>query len=101
MAQETCIECGIVFAMPDVLHAEFRRSHKSFFCPNGHRQYYPGKSDLEIANERIAQLETIVKAKSEAMKRRQENILALERQRAALRAVITRFKNQRRKNDGR
>ena len=33
---ETCISCGVVFALPRSLQAECRKDHdKSFFCPNG------------------------------------------------------------------
>lgn len=100
MAQETCIECGIAFTLPDVRQAELRRTHKLFYCPNGHGQYYPGKSDIEIANGKIANLERTLKAKDDLLGERWERILALERQRAAYRAVITRFKNERRKEHG-
>jgi predicted nucleic acid-binding Zn-ribbon protein len=101
MAQEICSVCGIAFSLPDTMQAELRKKHKTFYCPNGHGQYYPQKSDLEIANEKIAQLERTLKARTDALEERGERILALERQRAALRAIVTRFKNQRRKNNGR
>ena len=97
MAQEICVNCGIAFTIPDVLQAELRRNHKLFYCPNGHGQYYSGKSDLELENEKIARLESTLRIKDGLLDTRGKEIQSLKWQRAALRAVITRFKNQRKK----
>lgn len=35
-----CPSCAITFAVPEVWQREKRRSHETFFCPNGHNQYY-------------------------------------------------------------
>jgi len=52
-----CGTCGIEYCMPERINAERLKDHKLFYCPNGHGRYYPGKSDLEIDNERIESLE--------------------------------------------
>ena len=94
MANETCIECGVVFTIPDVRQAELRRTHELFYCSNGHGQYYPQKSDIEIANVKIARLESTLRIRDDLFDARGKEIQSLKRQRAALRAVITRFKNR-------
>lgn len=48
----TCANCGIMFAFPQRIMTERRRDHSSFYCPSGHSQHFPGKSDVERARER-------------------------------------------------
>lgn len=48
-----CAHCHIPFAMPSRLHEDRRNDHKTFFCPNGHSQYFPGKSDEEKLKDEL------------------------------------------------
>jgi hypothetical protein len=56
-----CCNCHIYFAMPEDLHVELQRNHKSFWCPAGHSISYRQKSDIEIA-----------KAETEEMRRQRD-----------------------------
>ena len=42
-----CTECGIGVYGPSDCKVFRCRDHKSFYCLNGHSQYFPGKSDIE------------------------------------------------------
>lgn len=42
-----CANCGVEFCLPAGLHARLRRNHETFYCPNGHRNFYPGKTKEE------------------------------------------------------
>lgn len=50
---ETCITCGAIFG----LVAEFRNrrieDHENFYCPNGHSQFYSGKTKAESLAEEL------------------------------------------------
>lgn len=48
-----CASCGTSFAMQEDLEAHRREDHKTFYCPNGHTQYFPGKSELEKTKENL------------------------------------------------
>lgn len=61
----SCCACGMTFAVPKSWETDRRREHDTWYCPNGHGQHFPGKTDAE-------------KAKAEAEKLRSE--LALSRQ---------------------
>ena len=37
----------MVFGLSDTVERERRRDHTTFYCPAGHRQHFPGESDLE------------------------------------------------------
>lgn len=43
----TCSECGIAFGVPEHWRSTKRSDHSTFWCPNGHRQHYPGQSEAE------------------------------------------------------
>ena len=43
-----CIHCGISFAVPTEFIESRREDHKTFYCPNGHRMYYPQLNKEEL-----------------------------------------------------
>lgn len=42
-----CSSCGCTFALTDGFVGALKRSHETFYCPNGHACHWPGKSDVE------------------------------------------------------
>lgn len=82
---ETCIRCGIPFA----LTAEFRdeclreKAGKNFYCPNGHSQCYAGESDKDRA----------VRMERE-MRREQDRADSIERSRRAVKGQLTKTKKR-------
>jgi hypothetical protein len=44
-----CADCGVIFGIPSDIEPNRRRDHKSFYCPNGHSQFFPSESDVERA----------------------------------------------------
>lgn len=49
----TCASCGILVVMTSDVQARLRRSHDTFYCLNGHKQYWPGESDIEEAQREL------------------------------------------------
>lgn len=47
MKSVTCAQCGVRFDMTNQLEASRREDHNPFYCPNGHSQYFPGKTAQE------------------------------------------------------
>ena len=60
-----CANCSISFAIPTKLNSELMRNHETFYCPKGHSNYYPGKSDEEKLQEEIHSLEKSLSAANE------------------------------------
>lgn len=50
---QRCIVCGITFGFPTAYDRELRKTHKTFYCPNGHAQLYSGKSKEEELKEQL------------------------------------------------
>ena len=63
------------FAISSTFERERRRDHETFYCPAGHKQHFPAKSDLEKLRDQVA-------AKDEAL-RNAEHERDMERTRAA------------------
>lgn len=72
MRLSNCADCGMSFALPVAVAKRREEDHKSFFCPNGHPNYYPQKSEAEILRERLRtkerELEEMRTAEQERLK---------------------------------
>lgn len=94
LVTETCINCGILFAIPFTYQSELKKDHKSFYCPNGHTQYYPQETEAEklrkqLENERRTSLEMnrqreqIQRELNEAKKAHEKKLKQLKRRAVA------------------
>ncbi len=83
ISQETCCECSLVYWITEEHYQKLRKSKETFYCPNGHSQFYAGDSDAQKAANLKEQL-------------RQEKRCSesLARSNSALRGVITRNKRK-------
>ena len=81
ITQIACSNCGLSFWITDEHQTGLQRSHKTFYCPNGHAQAYKGET-CESKLERVRrQLTNEV-----------EDGKYLARSNSALRGVITKMK---------
>lgn len=53
MVIESCIECNVKFAITKEMYNVRQNDGQSFFCPNGHSQYYTRKKTLEKEMEAL------------------------------------------------
>lgn len=51
METVTCPNCYIRFGLEPEHRTMLRNNHKSFYCPNGHSQYYTSESDADKAHK--------------------------------------------------
>jgi hypothetical protein len=40
--------CGIVFGIPRRMKESLERTHERFYCPNGHRLFYPQETGQSV-----------------------------------------------------
>jgi len=52
-----CASCGIQYAIPERRQRELRENHETFYCPNGHTQWYPQKSEAEKLRDELKRKE--------------------------------------------
>jgi hypothetical protein len=49
-----CANCEIAFAVPVRFEENRREDHQTFYCPRGHYNYYPHKTDKEKLRQQLA-----------------------------------------------
>ena len=53
-----CADCGIGFGLPPGFYDARHSDRKTFYCPWGHPQWFPGKTDEQRISELKAQIAT-------------------------------------------
>ena len=48
----TCYKCGVPFSMPGHLSEQKRQQGESFWCPNGHKQWW-GESEVDKLKRKL------------------------------------------------
>lgn len=91
-------QCGIVFWVPTEWARERRRDHVWFYCPNGHHQHWPQKSETEKLREQLAREkhnaeQTQARMRDDLQRERRARTVA-ERQLSAARGQVTKIKNR-------
>lgn len=52
-----CSSCNVAFGLQDSFIRNRRGDRKTFYCPNGHSQWYPGETDADKAQRLAGQLD--------------------------------------------
>ena len=50
---EDCCVCGGPIALTETMLRVAQENHSTFYCPVGHQNYYPGKSEAEELREKL------------------------------------------------
>jgi hypothetical protein len=90
----SCANCGMPLALPSDFERERRRDHKSFYCPRGHSQYFPGESDLEKAERERKAAERQRDYARAARTAAEDQARTAEYRRRAEKAAKTRLQNR-------
>jgi hypothetical protein len=97
---DTCCTCGVVFAMPDFMLAQVRKTGATFYCPNGHSLVYNGgKSKAEKEAERLREMleqanrskTALVERNNELHKEKQKVEIQLKRTKTIAKKTMTRI----------
>jgi hypothetical protein len=61
VSEVSCYKCGVTICLAN--EASLRRDHGAFYCPNGHQQYFSGKTDaekkIEVLEQRVARFRSL------------------------------------------
>ena len=75
-----CISCGAFISLLECHQHELKRTHTSFYCPNGHAQYYTAASREEILARQLDETRKVLTA-TEARLSQAETFLAKAKKR--------------------
>jgi hypothetical protein len=90
LVTESCVECGVLFAITADMQRELRKSHAMFYCPSGHQQHYTAKSDEEKLRDARAEIERL----NRRVANRDEDLRAERASHVTTRGHLTRAKKQ-------
>ncbi|CPT96795.1 hypothetical protein PP633_06125 [Mycobacteroides abscessus] len=79
--------CGVPFALNDEFIRQRRNDHKTFYCPNGHRRYYPQENETEKAKAAVRRLER-------QLANRDEDLRAAKVAHAVTKGKLTKTRNR-------
>jgi NAD(P)H-dependent flavin oxidoreductase YrpB (nitropropane dioxygenase family) len=48
-----CSQCHVAFALSSIHNEKVIAQRETFYCPNGHRQWYPGKTEAQKVREEM------------------------------------------------
>lgn len=95
-----CCVCGVPIILENQFYRGKKEKHDNFYCPNGHAQHFPQKTEIEKLREELAQKDKYLQnaqkrtewAEQAARQAREQKDKA-ERSRAAYKGQLTRVKN--------
>jgi hypothetical protein len=94
---EECNSCGVRFAVTEEFQKkrlEVRGPNNPFYCPNGHKIWYIGKSDADVQRERAESLARQLEAADRRVREQREAREAADRRAAAARGQVTKIKKR-------
>lgn len=94
LVQQTCCSCGVLFGMESGFDKQRRDDHKSWYCPNGHSQFYNGKSEAEKLREQLAAARSLAEREANRRRNAEHNAEADRRSAAAYKGHATRIRNR-------
>lgn len=89
-----CPQCHMEFGIPRNFEKRRRDDHKSFYCPQGHTQYFPEKSEAEKLKEQLETARNSEEFWRVRSKREEEAKELARRQRDAYKGHTTRLKRR-------
>jgi hypothetical protein len=87
-------KCGVLFALEKVFDAERVKDHVAFYCPNGHSQWYSGKSEAERLRADLERANRDKQDLLDQVSREQLRRAQVERSARTTRGHLTRTKNR-------
>ena len=86
--------CGITFAVPEWWKTKRREDKTWWYCPNGHSQHFPGKSETEKLRAQLDQARSSKDYWVGRTEQERERVRCEERSHAATKGHFTRAKNR-------
>lgn len=89
-----CSECSSPIAMDPGFQRQRRNDHGTFYCPAGHSQHYPGKSDAEKEREAREQAEQRLAWMNTRRIRAEQDAESHRRSAAAYKGQVTKLRRR-------
>ncbi len=94
---ETCCNCGVRFAMTDAFYRKRLENlgpNNPFYCPNGHKQWYVGKTEADKLRDENAKLKDTILKRDNRIDALHEQRQQVEHRLRATKGVVTKIKKR-------
>lgn len=91
---EHCCTCGVSFAVTKDFNQRRRNDHDDFYCPLGHGQHYPAKSEVEKAREETQKVKKEAEGLRQCIQHKKDVIKAKEYQVRYFKGEVTKLKKK-------
>ena len=89
-----CANCGVSFGITESYAIQKLKDRNTFFCPNGHSQRFPGKTDADRLKELQDQLQRERQQHDQQIAESRERLKHANRSRDAFRGQVTKVKGR-------
>lgn len=89
-----CDSCGTRYGLDPAFVRERRKSHKTFWCPNGCARHYPGQTEEERLRDELARATHREEQARAAATWERERREAADRRSAAAKGQVTKLKRR-------
>lgn len=89
-----CANCSIDFGIGDAFMAARRKDHRSFYCPNGHSNYYSGDNTEEKLAKELEAARSLAQREARRRQRAEDEARTAEYQRRAAKGQLTKIKKR-------
>lgn len=86
--------CGVHFALNDDYIDARRKDRRTWYCPNGHGRWYPGKTEAQEERERAEEARAAAERLRRQLKRREEDLQAERRSHSATKGQLTKTRKR-------
>jgi hypothetical protein len=90
----TCSECGILFGLENGYDDRRREDQRTFYCPNGHSQHYPGKTKTQRLQEQLDAARSLAQREATWRREAEARTETERRSAAAYKGHVTRIRNR-------
>lgn len=88
-------ECELTIHLPRWLHVARRHDHRTFYCPDGHSNYYPrGKSEFEKLQDELARRDGQLAAETRRASRLVDELERERRSHSSTKGQLTKTKKR-------
>lgn len=91
---EHCCTCGVAFGLSKDTYNKRLDDHKGFYCPNGHSQYYLGKSEEDKLRDQLKEKENEIEFKAKRIHSLHNTLTEKNNSIRALKGAKTRLLNR-------
>lgn len=89
-----CCTCGMTYGVPEGFRERRKRDHETFYCPAGHPNYFPQKSDLQLAREERDRARAEAEQQKAEAERQARRAVSAEQSRRVTKGHLTRIRRR-------